>query len=294
MMLSWSSSDEDFMRASEDSIIRYCEQIPTTDRRNLRTKRLSEGLLVKITRLPDEGLEYRNQQYAWEILSSEILKVPKPMRYFEACELDDSPVGYFIMEYLVGKTLEDGLCNDLHVVSTVAHAIREIHTSSLKAPNPPLQPGSLSGRPDGFPWGERQVETTFHNMSDLENAVNLRLSRRRKPPLSLQDMPLVLCHLDLAPRNVLWMDGKVGVLDWQTMAWYPSCFEAASIKYLQHLAPQSERAYFEALAASICTGVYEPEIITNLEIVQYVSFQWALYVLSSILHARLTDTANIL
>jgi hypothetical protein len=291
-MLSWSSSDVDFMRAFEDSIIHYCEQSSSIDRRN-PTKRLSEGLIVKITSIADEGLEYRNQQYAWEILSSEILKVPKPMRYFEACEPDGWPVGYFIVEYLVGKTLGDGLCDDLHVVSTVAHAIRGMHTSSLKAPNPPLQPEPLSGRPDGFPWGERKVETTFRNMSDLENAVNLRLSRNRKPSHSLQDLPLVLCHLDLAPRNVLWMDGKVGVLDWQTMAWSPSCFEAASIKYLQYLAPQSERPYFETLAASISTGVYEPDITTNLELVQYVSFQWALYVLSSILHAQLTDTANI-
>ena len=39
---------------------------------------------------------------------------------------------------------------------------------------------------------------------------------------------LVLCHLDLVPRNIIIThENVVGILDWETLAIYPPIFELA-------------------------------------------------------------------
>lgn len=42
--------------------------------------------------------------------------------------------------------------------------------------------------------------------------------------------PLVLCQLDIAPRNIIWLDdGRVCLLDWVSAGFYPRLLEFASL-----------------------------------------------------------------
>lgn len=44
--------------------------------------------------------------------------------------------------------------------------------------------------------------------------------------VSFQDCELVLSHLDIAPRNIIWQDdGTIRLIDWQSAGFYPRLFE---------------------------------------------------------------------
>lgn len=90
---------------------------------------------------------------------------------------------------------------------------------------------------------------------------------------------LTLCHLDLVPRNVLMLgDGKVGLLDWASLAIYPRSFELAGLSYQYRIAPEKERAYFEFLLGRLQGGSRVSEGITRdiqkIEKVQDMSLQY--------------------
>jgi hypothetical protein len=47
--------------------------------------------------------------------------------------------------------------------------------------------------------------------------------------------PLVLCRLDLASRNLIWLDdGRVCLLDWASTGFYPRPLEFASLLFQEH------------------------------------------------------------
>jgi thiamine kinase-like enzyme len=49
--------------------------------------------------------------------------------------------------------------------------------------------------------------------------------------MSLDGYELVLCHLDLASRNVVWLDdGSLGLLDWESAGFYPQFFEWCALR----------------------------------------------------------------
>lgn len=55
--------------------------------------------------------------------------------------------------------------------------------------------------------------------------VNRRL-RKQDPKLRFSESVLVLCHLDIAPRNFLLLeDSSVCLLDWASAGVYPRVFE---------------------------------------------------------------------
>lgn len=42
--------------------------------------------------------------------------------------------------------------------------------------------------------------------------------------------PFVLCHLDIAPRNIIWCDdGCICLLDWASAGFYPRLLEYVSL-----------------------------------------------------------------
>jgi len=50
------------------------------------------------------------------------------------------------------------------------------------------------------------------------------------------DLKLVLCHLDIAPRNILWLDeddGALCIVDWASAGYYPRIFEWCSLDILR-------------------------------------------------------------
>ena len=82
----------------------------------------------------------------------------------------------------------------------------------------------MSGIPRGLYWPENE-EISFKSISDLERYFNSRLSKR-DPQLDLSSYRLVLCHLDIAPRNILQQeDGSIYLIDWESAGFYPRVLE---------------------------------------------------------------------
>ena len=75
-------------------------------------------------------------------------------------------------------------------------------------------------------------EGTIIDDSDMmEKWFNERLFKRQRRgyDISFQNSDLVLCHRDLAPRNILWQDdGSVYLIDWITAGYYPISFEVCT------------------------------------------------------------------
>lgn len=178
--------------------------------------KLSEELVVKFgTGVSME--EADNQRRAFELLDSSIVRVPRVLRYFTWNESPTSlPTGYLVMEYIPGDIVE----------SVSSHQIDQLvkilsHFSTIKSQRPgPLQTGVSRG----LLW-EENGKPTFETVRQMEHWLNLRLPDV-KSKLALERYPLVLCHLDLAPRNIIWLeDGSVCLLDWSSAGFYPRFFE---------------------------------------------------------------------
>lgn len=59
----------------------------------------------------------------------------------------------------------------------------------------------------------------------MEKWFNSRLFEHN-PKLNLHGRELVLCHLNIAPRNILWQEnGSFCLIDWASAGYYPRLFE---------------------------------------------------------------------
>jgi thiamine kinase-like enzyme len=66
----------------------------------------------------------------------------------------------------------------------------------------------------------------------MEDFFNERIFPHQSSKIKLRS-ELVLCHLDIAPRNILWReDGSICFLDWASAGFYPRSFEFAAQNYL--------------------------------------------------------------
>lgn len=60
--------------------------------------------------------------------------------------------------------------------------------------------------------------------------------------LELERYPLVLCHLDLALRNFIWLEnGSVCLVDWASAGVYPRFFEICLLKVMENSHKDYER-----------------------------------------------------
>ena len=86
-------------------------------------------------------------------------------------------------------------------------------------------PGPLhSTEPQGILW-EDEIPGEYNTLSGLEDWINTRQS----DPVSLRDEDSVLCHLDTALENMLWLpSGTICLLDWASVGYYPRYFELAA------------------------------------------------------------------
>ena len=63
---------------------------------------------------------------------------------------------------------------------------------------------------------------------DIEEYFNSRLAKC-SPQLDLRQFGIVLCRLDVAPRNILWqVDGIIYLLDWESAGFYPRVLEVCA------------------------------------------------------------------
>lgn len=130
-----------------------------------------------------------NQKRAYELVNHSIIRVPFVYRFFTK-----EGLGYIVMEHIKGrvlKTNEDPSLID-RIAYVLAHLIK-IHHFILGA----LGGGKLRS----IFWSEGK-EPSLYTIKDLEKWFNRRLSKGSHK-LVFSGSELVLCHLDIAPRNFL-------------------------------------------------------------------------------------------
>lgn len=94
-------------------------------------------------------------------------------------------------------------------------------------------PGTLSRGPSSGIIFAESHEQIFDSAEHLEAFLHKRLLPHHDKP-SFKDSTLILCHLDIAPRNIIWKDdGSICLLDWATAGFYPRSFEFAAQGYSQ-------------------------------------------------------------
>ncbi|KAB8356642.1 hypothetical protein FH972_024219 [Carpinus fangiana] len=95
-------------------------------------------------------------------------------------------------------------------------------------------------------FGERE-DPTFTSIEDLETWINDRLLKRLSP-VSFIEHQLTLCHLHIAPRNMIWKpDGILCLIDWAWAGFFPWFFEACALK----LAGPSDYHFSQQVLASM-------------------------------------------
>ena len=169
--------------------------------------KLSDDVVVKFG-MNVTAEEASNQTRAFELLDQAIVRVPQVYRYFNVSKQGSHDSGYIVMEYIHGKVYgEEESPNNAQVEKT-AQILN--YFSTIKGERPgPLEGGASLG----LLW-EENGKPVFKNVQQMERWLNVRLPDV-DAKLRLEKYPLVLCHLDLAPRNFVWLaDGSVCLLDW--------------------------------------------------------------------------------
>ena len=180
-----------------------------------RVVKLSEDVVVKFG-MGVKAEEAENQRKAYDLLNPAIVRVPRTYRYFA-----NEDNGYIVMEYIKGRVVDP--LNDCSLVDRIASIITYLNTHEA------AHPGPLGGGVSrGLLWSEYD-EVCFESIQDMEHFLDSRLSSKKSPnkiSMCLQPFKLVLCHLDIAPRNIVWLDdGSVCLLDWASAGFYPRLFE---------------------------------------------------------------------
>ena len=252
MVLSWHSSFADFRNASVDAILEYLEILQTPFGFSAQVKRISEHVVLK-RRIVSTEREYQNLAFVWNLCDHDVLRVPEPIRQFQGRDESGFLFGYLLMEYLPGFNVEDLL------KTKSSDAVEDISKKGFEAivhlqhrsRNICSRPGPLNGGiAKGFPWGEYGASSQFSSLQHLQNCLRERLSKRDGPLTFGFTMmsDLVLCHLDLVPRNIIITHGNVvGILDWETLAIYPPIFELAALSYAKFVVTQQDWFFIQAL-----------------------------------------------
>ncbi|KAJ5919115.1 kinase-like protein [Penicillium verhagenii] len=157
--------------------------------------------------------EFENQRLAYELVDRCKVRIPHVYDFF----CDERGWGYLVMEYIDGKVIDP--LEDVCSIQRVASVLDYFSTLRYNIP------GSLYGSTcRGLLFPETE-DVVFDSLDGMEKWFNTRLFPHN-PKLTLRDSELVLCHLDIAPRNLLWQeDGSLCLIDWASAGFYPRLFE---------------------------------------------------------------------
>lgn len=157
--------------------------------------------------------EAENQRIAYELLDSRIVRVPRVYGFSQ----NEEGLGYIVIEFIDGKIID--LLEDVSAIKKVAGTLDYLALFRSTVPSPLC--GGLSR---GFFWPDSE-DLAFDSLDAMEKWLNSRLLPN-DPQLPLSGCELVLCHLDMAPRNILCQDdGSICLLDWESAGYYPRLFE---------------------------------------------------------------------
>ena len=176
--------------------------------------KISEQVVIKFGLRVTES-EANNQREAYRLLDPSIVRVPQVYRFFTKGQR-----GYLAMEYIKGQVLSP--LKDHRLVHRVARILAHLEEITSRIPGPPR-----SGVPRGLFWPENE-ELSFRNILDIERYFNSRLVHGGAR-LHFGQCKIVLCHLDVSPRNILWQeDGSICLLDWECAGYYPRVLEVCA------------------------------------------------------------------
>lgn len=213
--------------SSQGDIIKFCANPPFASL-------ISGEYANKIVKLPDETLvkygycvvfgEAENQRLARERVDLDIVYIPEVYRYFDD---EEGNQGYILMELVQGKVLHS--LDDPAETEQMSRILS--HFATIDGRNP----GPLGGGTSpALIFGEAGAPS-FSTAADLDQWVNARVPKDRH--VSFSKFPLVLCHLDIAPENMIWRPQQSPCLiDWASAGFYPQPFEIAS----QRIGPQTQ------------------------------------------------------
>ncbi|KAJ6257622.1 hypothetical protein Dda_7409 [Drechslerella dactyloides] len=174
--------------------------------------KISDEAVIKFGPLRPEEAE--NLRLARAILDPDKVYVPRLYRFFEY-----QKTHYLVMEYIRGDPAPGSEYE--HLAERVGDILKHFHNISS------MVPGSLGGGISCGAWW-RSDYPDFRTTEQLEDWVNRRLGTGLG--VSFGKCDLVLCHLDLAPRNIIEMpNGSLCILDWESAGYYPRFFEAAAL-----------------------------------------------------------------
>ncbi|KAJ5751486.1 hypothetical protein N7540_011161 [Penicillium herquei] len=165
--------------------------------------------------------EAKNQEEAHSLIDSNVVLVPRAYKFF----VDDEGWGYMVSDYVLGKTIDPLPESHIQKLAKVLEYFCSI--TSERA-------GSLCGGPStGLIWPDTN-DLFISSVQQVEDWFNSRLFPG-DGEVHLDPSPLVLCHLDIAPRNLIWLDdGRVCLLDWASAGFYPRPLEFASLFFQEY------------------------------------------------------------
>uniref|UniRef100_A0A093VZM0 Ribonuclease 3 n=1 Tax=Talaromyces marneffei PM1 TaxID=1077442 RepID=A0A093VZM0_TALMA len=204
-----------------DEVIEYClscdeSQLLGGGKYGNRVVRISDTQVVKFGR----GVSYYeavSQHRALGLVDAQIVRIPRVQRFLS----DKDGRGYMVMEFVTGEIHQSLTRFEIERVAAILQHLSTI-TSSV--------PGSLGGGPStGLLWPETN-DLFINTLSDIEDWFNSRLfPEQGLRRVTLQHSKFILCHLDIAPRNLIWQDdGSVYLLDWASAGFYPRLLEFVS------------------------------------------------------------------
>ena len=187
----------DHIKATNDQIISFCsspnrEIIGGLIEGNFVVK-LSENVVVKIG-MSVKIEEAINQIMVRDFFDSDTIRVLRVYRYFFRENL-----GYIVMEFMKGRVIDP--LEDPYLVKRIASVSAYLGQTHAQRPGP--LGGGVSR---GLLWPDNE-EIVFSTIQKIEKFLNSRLSRGESA-VSLSNFELILCHFDIAPRNILWLDNE--------------------------------------------------------------------------------------
>ena len=248
---------------NDDLVCQYCE----ADRPSLgvcdgRPVFRRGGLAVKFG-LSVRQDEFQVQKYVYERVDTTILRVPRPIRFFEKRDvpLEGLRCGFLISEYIEGTDVPHEM--QLPEISQLLEAVK--HLWSLPVPSD-SRPGPLSGSPpQGYLWSDDGAPKSFKTTAEMQRFINDCVNIDTNEPamsdyLNIQHLPLVVCHGDLKRENLrVTSDGSLCILDWGHAGFYPMVFELYSFAFLSVTRGESHLVQLLKLLGH-SDIVHEPEI----------------------------------
>ena len=266
---------------SEEELVKACEEGPfliNGNRDATRLIRLTSQVVVKFG-IDVTAEEAATQHYVWTHSNRRVLRVPQVYRFFTDKSRGPHLIrGYIVMEYINGTDLASymrratigELTPTIKLIAKAVAHLSQIPERISQVPGP-----VEGGMPRGYIWAEDGASTSFDSAAEMENWLNSRLALYPKlaleepnwiAKLDLKSRKLVMCHTDLAPRNIILLDdGSICFIDWAFAGFYPYIFEIYALR---------SRSAFEPIFSEILRWLpsLDQEDEEQLELLRRIQF----------------------